>query len=56
MEFKGRSCMLLISSVFVDIGTEWNLKLLQVWHVALLVMVDIGTEWNLKKINMPKSA
>ena len=43
---------------FVDIGTEWNLKVLLFSVVVGVMRVDIGTEWNLKipKINMPKSA
>ncbi len=32
----------------VDIGTEWNLKVLCKLYKPMTVMVDIGTEWNLK--------
>ncbi len=33
----------------VDIGTEWNLKLLQRGRAEHGFCVDIGTEWNLKR-------
>ena len=32
----------------VDIGTEWNLKVVEVQARYNTVFVDIGTEWNLK--------
>ncbi len=32
----------------VDIGTEWNLKLMSTGMMINPTTVDIGTEWNLK--------
>ena len=32
----------------VDIGTEWNLKVVRVNVNRVRPLVDIGTEWNLK--------
>ena len=58
MEFKGGKIGINYVDALVDIGTEWNLKVLLFSVVGGVMRVDIGTEWNLKipKINMPKSA
>ena len=34
--------------IYVDIGTEWNLKMGQHVTIYKRTIVDIGTEWNLK--------
>ena len=49
MEFKADSFFLFLTFLFVDIGTEWNLKRLNLSVSESTCFVDIGTEWNLKK-------
>ncbi len=48
MEFKVIRHPHPLSDTYVDIGTEWNLKLTQTSCIRKEVNVDIGTEWNLK--------
>ncbi len=50
MEFKGLwRWRLCINAHLVDIGTEWNLKMLKQEKKTNGRRVDIGTEWNLKQ-------
>ena len=53
MEFKVFRTFGKSSDFIVDIGTEWNLKIITTREVGNQTTVDIGTEWNLK-ILMPR--
>ena len=48
MEFKGTHKEPGKLRSLVDIGTEWNLKVIPSTLPVDVYCVDIGTEWNLK--------
>ena len=48
MEFKAGTALCCLICIYVDIGTEWNLKRSLLYVEECAALVDIGTEWNLK--------
>ena len=52
MEFKGETQTQCPPSQWVDIATEWNLKVIDTLSGIMTDFVDIATEWNLKMINV----
>ena len=54
MEFKGVFSASALLMYWVDIGTEWNLKMSSKLAPEDPVPVDIGTEWNLKFFRVPE--
>ena len=55
MEFKAFNGRNFLFVLMVDIGTEWNLKIIDEVFKTTIELVDIGTEWNLKTITGRRS-